>query len=71
MVRGNDFAARGGDWRHDGHFRHGRDGRFVFGAGFGYPYYDSYAYYDDDCYLVRRRVLTPYGWRLRRVQVCG
>jgi len=30
-------------------------------------------YYDDGggCYLVRRRVLTPYGWRIRRVQVCG
>jgi hypothetical protein len=22
------------------------------------------------CYLVRRRVMTPYCWRLRRVQVC-
>ena len=23
------------------------------------------------CYLVRRRVMTRYGWRIRRVQVCG
>jgi len=77
MVRGNGSAARGGEWRHEGggewrhegHERHRHDGRFAF--GFGYPYgYDSYAYYDGDCYLVRRRVLTPYGWRLRRVQVC-
>src|ERR1019366_5707663 len=40
---------------------------------YGYPYgygYDSYAYDDGGCYLVRRRVMTPYGWRLRRVQVC-
>jgi hypothetical protein len=39
-----------------------------------YPYgygYDSYAYDDGGCYLVRRRVMTPYGWRLRRVQVCN
>jgi hypothetical protein len=28
-------------------------------------------YYDDDCYVVRRRVLTPYGWRIRRSVVCG
>jgi hypothetical protein len=73
MVRGDggrNFAAGGGDrgdWRHD----HGREGRFAIGAGFGYPYgYDSYASYGGDCYLVRRRVPTPFGWRLRRVQVC-
>ena len=28
-------------------------------------------YYDDDCYVVRRRVLTPYGWRIQRSVVCG
>jgi hypothetical protein len=40
------------------------------GYGYGYPY--GYAsYYDDGgCYLVRRRVMTPWGWRIRRVQVC-
>ena len=41
----------------------------------GYPYYGSYddAYYygDSGCYIVRRSVLTPYGWRIRPVQVCG
>ncbi|HWJ20485.1 MAG TPA: hypothetical protein VNR65_17345, partial [Geobacterales bacterium] len=45
----------------------------AYGA-YGYPYgygYDSYAYDDGGCYLVRQRVLTPYGWRLRRVQVCN
>jgi hypothetical protein len=45
----------------------------AYGA-YGYPYgygYDSYAYDDGGCYLVRRRVMTPYGWRLRRVQVCN
>jgi hypothetical protein len=22
------------------------------------------------CYLVRQRVMTRYGWRIRRVQIC-
>ena len=35
----------------------------------GYPY--GYAgYYNDGCYVVRRRIWTPYGWRIRRVPVC-
>ena len=38
-----------------------------YGYG-GYPYYSRY--YDPGCYVVRRRVWTPYGWRLRRVTVC-
>src|SRR5437762_1170206 len=43
---------------------------------YGYPYYGSYDdsyYYGDSggCYIVRRSVLTPYGWRIRPVQVCG
>jgi hypothetical protein len=48
------------------------------GRGFGFfgPYaYGDYPYYygDDDeggCYLVARRVLTRYGWRSRRVEIC-
>jgi hypothetical protein len=41
-------------------------------GGYGYPYYPGYAAYEDDggCYLVRRRIMTPYGWRIRRVTVC-
>ena len=42
---------------------------------YGDPYYggDDDSYYDGDsgCYIVRRSVLTPYGWRIRPVQVCG
>jgi hypothetical protein len=52
-----------------GFHRHG----FV-GFGFGPYAYDPYPYYyddDDGCYLVRRRVMTPHGWRIRRVTVCG
>jgi hypothetical protein len=41
----------------------------AYGA-YGYPYGYGYGGYDGGCYLVRQRVLTPYGWRLRRVQVC-
>jgi hypothetical protein len=40
-----------------------------YGYGYGYPVYSSY--YDGGCYVVRRRVWTPYGWRFRPVQVCG
>lgn len=39
-----------------------------YGGYGGYPYYSGY--YDPGCYLVRRRVWTPYGWRIRRVAVC-
>ena len=42
---------------------------------YGYPYAAGYGYDDyygnGGCYVVRQRVLTSYGWRLRPVQVCG
>jgi hypothetical protein len=57
---------------------------FFVGLGYGpyayyddyYPYYDDYYgddyyYGDNGCYIVRQRVLTRYGWRVRPVQVCG
>ena len=60
----------GGGFRGGG-FRGGGFGGFGFGiGGYGYPYgYGGY-YDDGGCYLVRQRVMTPYGWRLRRIQVC-
>jgi hypothetical protein len=71
-----------GVW-HDG-FHHGfRHGRrfFVAGGFFGPGYYDDYydypyytaddSYYNGGCYVVRERVHTRYGWRIRPVQVCG
>jgi hypothetical protein len=81
-FRGGAFAVnrfRGGF--HPG-FRHHRRFPLVavgVGLGYGYGYYDDYDYgYDDSyyygdsgCYIVRRSVLTPYGWRIRPVQVCG
>ena len=60
-----------------GRFHGGFHRRAFAGFGFG-PYYDEYYpyadndYYDDGgCYVVRRRVMTRYGWRVRPVQVCG
>ncbi len=41
---------------------------------YGDPYYDGAGYddggYGAQCYLVRKRVMTQSGWRVRRVQVC-
>jgi hypothetical protein len=42
---------------------------YYYGGYGGYPYgYGSY--YGDGCYVVGRRIWTPYGWRIRRVPVC-
>ena len=30
----------------------------------------GYGYYGGGCYLAPRRVWTPYGWRVRRIEVC-
>jgi hypothetical protein len=39
---------------------------------YDYPYYAAaYDDYDGGCYIVKRRVQTAYGWRIRRVQVCN
>ena len=42
---------------------------------YGYPYYANYGYDDyygdGGCYLAQQQVLTPYGWRVRQVQVCN
>ena len=78
---GGGFHGGGGGFHGGGGFRGGgfgfRGGGFR-GRGFGYfgPYaYDDYPYYyggdyDGGCYPAARRVLTRYGWRSRRVEVC-
>ena len=78
-ARPGGFRAGGFHGFHAGGFRHGGFHRgFRFGApvalgvglglAAGYPYY-SYAGYDG-C-LRPRRAWTPYGWRVRWVDVCG
>jgi hypothetical protein len=40
--------------------------------GYGYPYAYNDSYDDNgDCYVVRRRVHTTHGWRVRPVEVCS
>jgi hypothetical protein len=42
-------------------------------SGYGeYAEYGPWAWrnYYADCYLVRRRMWTPYGWRLRSMRAC-
>jgi hypothetical protein len=79
------FASFGSGRFHHGRFHHGFRRPIFVGTAFGlglygaYPYYyddDYYPYYANDdyyevgCYLVKRRVHTRYGWRVRPVQVC-
>jgi len=62
---------------HGGGFRGGYGGFRRFGPGLGiglglglagaYPYYAGYGY--NSC-LVPRRIWTPYGWRVRLVNIC-
>jgi hypothetical protein len=70
---GRTFSGGGRDFDRDRRHHHrGRD--FAFGVvpfGVYDNYYDDNAYdYSDDCYQVRR-VRTRYGWRWRRIDVCG
>jgi hypothetical protein len=79
---GGVTAAQGGRFANGG-FNHGfHHGNRFFAGGWGPGYYDGYwdypgyayddSYYDNgSCYVVQRRVHTPYGWRVRPVQVCG
>jgi hypothetical protein len=53
----------GGGWGWGGGFHH----HHHFGHGFGVGFIDGG---DDGCYVVRR-VPTPFGYRLRTVNICG
>ena len=49
-------------------------GRGYYGGGYGpgYGYYGGPSYaYGPPCYWQRQRVWDGYGWRIRRVRVCG
>src|SRR6266436_3585955 len=77
-FQGGGFHGRfAGGGFHGGRFHGGFHRRAFVGLGFG-SYYDGYYpyayndYYDDGgCYVVRRRVHTRYGWRVRPLQICG
>jgi hypothetical protein len=73
LARGGGGHGFGGGGFHGGGFHGGGFHRGFVGFGFGpYAYYDGYYPYDyGDCYIVRHRVMTRYGWRVRPVQVCG
>lgn len=53
---------------HHGHPGHHRHWRGWHGPRLGYY---APVYYGSSCYVVRQRVFTPYGPRLRRVTVCN
>jgi len=53
-------AGGGGGWGGGCYHHH-------WGHGFGIGYYGGYG--DDGCY-VTRRVLTPFGFRFRTVNIC-
>lgn len=60
-------SASAGGW-HGHHWHHGWHGGYGYGFGLGI-YAPTYVA-APDCYLVRRVVRTPYGKRIRRVEVC-
>ncbi|MDE5466170.1 hypothetical protein, partial [Bradyrhizobium sp. CSS354] len=75
----------GGHWRGGGFWPGIAIGAGIAGAGYyggyygyGQPYYGNPYYYGTGyndggyggCYVVRKRVMTPSGWRIRPVDVC-
>src|SRR4051812_25476394 len=65
-FRGGFHGFHGGGFHRGFGFRHFGPA-IGFGIGLGYPYYAGYS---DGC-LAPRRIWTPYGWRIRYVNVCG
>jgi hypothetical protein len=47
------------------------NGYYATSYPYGDGYYDDYYYGTGGCVVLRKRVLTPYGWMLRPVQVCN
>jgi hypothetical protein len=81
MCSTTEASARGGGHGggfHGGGFHGGFRGGFggFYGPYYGYgddyyPYgYEPYSGYDG-CYIIRRRVLTHHGWRIRRIRACS
>ena len=81
QARGGGWHSGGGwhgHWRGGGFWPGVAIGAGFAGAGYyggyygyGYPYYYGVAYEGyGGCYVARKRVKTPSGWRVRRVDVC-
>jgi hypothetical protein len=68
LASGPALAFRGGGFGgfHGGGFRGGGFGFYGYPYGYYPPYYGDVGV----CYVVRQRVMTRYGWRIRRVSVC-
>jgi len=61
---GHGFGGHGG-------FRGGGFGLGFYPYGYGYGgYYPPYYGDAGVCYVVRQRVMTRHGWRIRRVSIC-
>jgi hypothetical protein len=60
-------SAGGGGWHSHHGWHHGHHG---WHGGFGIGFYGPTYFAAPDCYIVRRVVFTPYGKRVRRVEVC-
>jgi hypothetical protein len=59
-AHGHGHGHGHGHWGHFGHHWRG-----------GFGFYAPIVYGGTSCYIVRRVVETPYGPRVRRVEVCG
>ena len=68
---GHGFGGHGGFGFHGGGFRGGGFGLGFYPYGYGYGgYYPPYYGDAGVCYVVRQRVMTRHGWRIRRVSIC-
>jgi hypothetical protein len=73
LARGGGGHGFGGGFRGGGFRGAGIGLGLGLGLGYPYDYYGGYYPYDGDagvCYVVRQRVLTRHGWRIRRVSIC-
>jgi len=51
--------------------RYGYGPGYGYGYGYGGPAYVAGPVYYDNCFWQRQRFWDGYGWRIRRVRVCG
>jgi hypothetical protein len=49
---------------------HGHHGHWHGGYGLGIGLYAPTLVAAEDCYVVKQKVLMPFGWRIRNVTMC-